>query len=48
MTATLATLSGVHWFNETRLHDSIGHTPPAQYENEHHRQINARKNRSHD
>jgi len=28
----LATLSWVHWFNETRLHSSIGHVPPLEYE----------------
>ena len=32
----LATLSWVHWFNETRLHGSIGHVPPAEYEAVHH------------
>ncbi|MDQ3781667.1 MAG: integrase core domain-containing protein, partial [Actinomycetota bacterium] len=39
----LATLSWVHWFNETRLHGSIGHVPPIEFEIEHYRQINARK-----
>ena len=28
----LATLSWVDWFNQTRLHSSIGHVPPAEYE----------------
>ena len=28
----LATLSWVHWFNESRLHSSIGHVPPLEYE----------------
>jgi len=32
----LATLSWVHWFNETRLHGSIGHVPPVEYEATHH------------
>jgi putative transposase len=35
----LATLSWVHWFNETRLHSSIGHVPPLEYEAEHYRHI---------
>ncbi len=34
----LATLSWVHWFNQTRLHSSIGDVPPIEYEHEHHRQ----------
>ncbi len=34
----LATLSWVHWFNQTRLHSSIGDIPPIEYEHEHHRQ----------
>ena len=33
----LATLSWVHWFNETRLHSSIGHVPPVEYENAYYR-----------
>jgi len=28
----LATLSWVHWFNETRLHSALGWMPPADYE----------------
>lgn len=28
----LATLSWVHWFNETRLHSAIGNIPPIEYE----------------
>ncbi len=28
----LATLGWVHWFNETRLHSSIGHVPPVEFE----------------
>ena len=39
----LATLNWVHWFNETRLHSSIGHVPPVEFEAEHYRQINARQ-----
>ena len=39
----LATLGWVHWFNETRLHSSIGHVPPVEYEAEHYRQMNARR-----
>jgi putative transposase len=34
----LATLNWVHWFNETRLHSSIGYVPPHEYETEHYRQ----------
>src|SRR6201999_2736660 len=26
----LATLNWVHWFNEIRLHSSLGHVPPAE------------------
>ena len=33
----LATLSWVHWFNETRLHSSIGHVPPVEYETAYYR-----------
>lgn len=39
----LATLSWVHWFNETRLHSSIGHVPPVEFETEDYRQINSRQ-----
>jgi putative transposase len=38
----LATLNWVHWFNETRLHSSIGDVPPAEFETEYYRQINTR------
>jgi putative transposase len=34
----LATLSWVHWFNEHRLHSSIGYLPPVEYEQTHYRQ----------
>ena len=37
----LGTLSWVHWFNTTRLHSSIGHVPPAEYETTYYRHINA-------
>jgi transposase-like protein len=33
----LGTLSWVHWFNETRLHSSIGHVPPVEFEAEYYR-----------
>ncbi len=33
----LATLSWVSWFNETRLHSSIGHVPPLEHEAEYYR-----------
>ena len=33
----LATLSWVHWFNQTRLHSSIGHVPPTEYETAYYR-----------
>jgi putative transposase len=36
----LATLSWVSWFNQTRLHSSIGHVPPIEYENQYYRQNN--------
>jgi putative transposase len=36
----LATLSWVHWFNETRLHGSIGHVPPIEDEDSYYRHIN--------
>jgi putative transposase len=39
----LATLGWVHWFNQTRLHSSIGHVPPIEYETEYYRQINPRQ-----
>ena len=34
----LATLSWVHWFNENRLHSSIGYLTPIEKENEIHPQ----------
>ena len=37
----LGTLSWVHWFNNTRLHSSIGHVPPAEYETKYYRHSNA-------
>ncbi len=36
----LATLNWVHWFNEHRLHSSIGLVPPVELETEYYRQIN--------
>lgn len=39
----LATLSWVHWFNETRLHGSLGHVPPIEFETEHYRHMNAQQ-----
>ncbi len=39
----LGTLSWVHWFNEIRLHSSIGHVPPIEFEAEHYRHINPRQ-----
>jgi putative transposase len=39
----LATLSWVHWFNHTRLHSSIGHVPPIEYEQEHYRHNTTRQ-----
>ena len=39
----LGTLDWVHWFNETRLHSSIGYMPPTEFEANHYRQINARQ-----
>ncbi len=33
----LATLSWVHWFNENRLHSSIGNVPPTEHENDYYR-----------
>lgn len=38
----LATLSWVHWFNENRLHSSIGYRTPIEKENEYYREINPR------
>ena len=39
----LATLDWVHWFNETRLHSSIGYLPPTEFEANHYRHINAQQ-----
>jgi putative transposase len=39
----LATLSWVHWFNEQRLHSSIGYTPPTEYEQVYYRENNPRQ-----
>ncbi|WP_304052032.1 IS3 family transposase, partial [Jatrophihabitans endophyticus] len=36
----LATLGWVHWFNEQRLHSSIGLVPPIEFETEHYRRNN--------
>lgn len=35
----LATLSWVHWFNENRLHSSIGYLTPIEKENENYREM---------
>ena len=37
----LATLSWVHWFNEHRLHSSIGYLTPIEKENEYYCEINS-------
>ncbi len=34
----LATLNWVHWFNNNRLHSSLGYLPPIEYEEQHYRQ----------
>ena len=34
----LATLSWVHWFNENRLHSSIGYSTPLEYEQKYYRE----------
>lgn len=39
----LATLSWVHWFNENRLHSSIGYLTPIEKENEYYREINTQR-----
>ena len=41
----LATLSWVHWFNNARLHSSIGYQSPIEHENQYYRQINPDSNR---
>jgi len=33
----------VHWFNQTRLHSSLGHVPPIEYETEYYRHNTARQ-----
>jgi putative transposase len=35
----LGTLTWVHWFNEIRLHSSIGYVPPVEYEQAYYRRI---------
>jgi putative transposase len=37
----LATLSWIHWFNEDRLHSSIGYLTPIEKENEYYRENNS-------
>ena len=37
----LATLSWVHWFNEHRLHSSIGYLTPMEKENQYYREMNS-------
>ena len=39
----LATCDWVYWFNNTRLHSSIGYTTPIEYETEYYRQNNPRQ-----
>ncbi|GAB4100827.1 IS3 family transposase [Sinomonas halotolerans] len=39
----LATLSWVHWFNENRLHSSIGYLTPTEKENQYYREINPQR-----
>ncbi len=39
----LATCSWVAWFNETRLHGSIGHVPPAEHEANYYRHTDPRQ-----
>lgn len=34
----LATLNWVHWFNNNRLHSSLGYVPPIEFEQQHYRQ----------
>lgn len=36
----LATLSWVHWFNQNRLHSSIGYLTPIEMENQYYREMN--------
>jgi hypothetical protein len=37
----IATLEWVDWFNNRRLHSACGNVPPAEYEQQHYRQIAA-------
>jgi putative transposase len=37
----LATLNWVHWFNNNRLHSSLGYVPPVEFEEQHYRQNSA-------
>ncbi len=40
----LATLNWVHWFNQIRLHSSLGHVPPVEFETDYYyRQNNSRQ-----
>ncbi|WP_460985762.1 IS3 family transposase [Sinomonas halotolerans] len=39
----LATLSWVHWFNENRLHSSIGYLTPTEKENQYYHEINPQR-----
>jgi len=39
----LATLSWVHWFNENRLHSSIGYLTPIEQEQQHYRENNPQR-----
>jgi putative transposase len=39
----LATASWVHWFNTRRLHSTIGHVPPVEYEQNYYRHQPARE-----
>lgn len=34
----LATLNWVHWFNNNRLHSSLGYVPPIEFEEQYYRQ----------
>jgi putative transposase len=39
----LATLSWVHWFNETRLHSALNYSPPIEFEQQYYRQNNSQQ-----
>ena len=39
----LATLGWVHWFNHARLHSSIGHVPPVEFEENYYRHNDPRQ-----